>query len=72
MCSLDCRLERGVLPEGIAAVDQEELQKQLWEDTLPLPTSHASCFLLFPAPLNLTEQQPKCCQYCCKRKGGTD
>jgi len=55
MCSLDCRLERRVLPGGIATVDQKELQKQLWEDTLPLPISHISCFLLFPAPLSLLE-----------------
>lgn len=37
MCSLDCRLERRVPPGGIATVVQEELQKQLWEDTLLLP-----------------------------------
>lgn len=72
MCSLDCRLERRVLPRGIATVNQEELQKQLWEDTLPLPISHVSCILLFPAPLNLLEEQPNCCQCCGKRKEGRD
>lgn len=72
MCSLDCGLERRVLSRDIATVDQEELQKELWEHTLPLSISHVSCFLLFPALLNLLEEQPKCCQCCGKRKEGMD
>lgn len=72
MCSLDCRLERRVLPGDIAKVDQKELQKQMRVDTVPLPLSHVSCFLLFPTPLTLLEEQPKCCQCCGQRKEGRD
>lgn len=39
---------------------------------VPLPLSHVSCFLLFPTPLTLLEEQPKCCQCGGQRKEGRD